>query len=42
MVERREHLRFALETGEAIVIVANACGKTLIATSRFSLVSCAR
>ena len=43
MVERGEHLRFALEAGEAFGIGGEApAGRTLIATSRLSLVSRAR
>ena len=43
MIERREHLRFALEAREAIGIVRRTrAGRTLSATSRFSFVSRAR
>ena len=39
MIERGEHLRFALEAREAVGIVGDRGGSTLIATSRPSLVS---
>ena len=40
MIQRGEHLRFALEAGQALGIAARrASGRTLIATSRFSFVS---
>jgi hypothetical protein len=42
MVERSEQLRLALEAGPAVVVIDEVCGRTLIATSRLSLVSCAR
>ena len=42
MIERREHLRFALEAREPLRIVAKAGGRILIATSRSSFVSRAR
>ena len=37
MIERREHLRFALEPREALGSATNASGRILIATSRFEL-----
>ena len=42
MVQRRQHLRFALESRKAIGILREASGNTLIATSRLSFVSRAR
>ena len=42
MIQRRQHLRFALEARHAVGVVGNAAGRTLMATSRFSLVSVAR
>ena len=42
MVERRQHLRFAVEARQALRVVAKSSGRTLIATSRFSFVSRAR
>ena len=42
MVERGEHARFALESLQAIRIIGNAGGRSLMATSRPSLLSRAR
>ena len=42
MVELREELRLALEARQALRSAVNAAGRTLIATSRSSLVSVAR
>ena len=42
MVERRQHLCFPREAGEAVGIVGEDSGRTLMATSRPSLVSVAR
>jgi hypothetical protein len=42
MVQRREHLGFAREAGQSIRIERESSGRTLSATSRFSLVSRAR
>ena len=42
VIERREHFGFALKAREPIASLANDSGRTLIATSRFRLVSVAR
>ena len=42
MIERGQHLRFALESRHALGVAGEASGRTLSATSRFSLVSRAR
>ena len=42
VVERREHLRLALEARQALGVVRDVRGSTLIATSRDSRVSGAR
>jgi hypothetical protein len=42
MVERGEHVRFALEPRRSVPIGAEASGRTLSATSRPSVVSRAR
>ena len=42
VIQRGQHLRFALEPRQALGSAANASGRTLIATSRLSFVSRAR
>ena len=42
MAERREHLGFTLEPGEAIRVARHEAGSTLIATWPFRLLSVAR
>ena len=37
MVQRRQHPRFTLEARDAFEVVANASGRTLMATSRLEL-----
>ena len=39
MVQRSEELRFRLEPRQALLVFANSSGRTLIATSRSSLLS---
>jgi len=42
MIERGEHLRFTAEAGDAVTVDGEASGRIFNATSRLSLLSCAR